>query len=617
MWVAQEGEHPVSGRATASARHGARAESAHGRRLARLRLPARWNYWAALSLAALTLVVTAALSYRGVDLELSKIVMSRRVAVAQLAAATLSATFDRLVDVTVSLATRVRFRELVAESKWTEAIEILRAVPADFPFVERLFLADAAGTLMADVPELPEVRGTSFAHRDWYQGARQGRPYVSPVYKRAAPPQINVFAVAAPIKRPDGSLAAILVLQVRADSFLEWAGGIDVGPDGFMYVTDSKGQVAFHTKYPDRGRIRDFSAAPVVQKLRRGERGVEIAADPFEREDSVSAYAPVARYGWGVVAQQPTRIAFAARNEQLHRLLGAYILIFLLCGALAYLAVRIVAQRKRAEQDLQSKAELERRVAERTVQLEMANKELESFSYSVSHDLRSPLRAISGFSKMMEEDYADRLDEEGQRLLKVIRDNSRRMGQLIDDLLAFSRLGRKPIAAAEVDMAEQARMTFTELTNGEDRTRLEMGPLPTVLGDAALLKQVWVNLLSNAVKFSGKRSQPVVEVTGCAEAAESIYCVKDNGTGFDMRYYDKLFGVFQRLHNPEEFPGTGVGLAIVQRVVTRHGGRVWAEGEEGKGAAFYFALPIDGVREPSASTQTNPMPKTTSGAVDD
>ncbi|MGQ0524630.1 MAG: sensor histidine kinase, partial [Betaproteobacteria bacterium] len=561
--------------------------------LPRLRLPARWGYWTLLLLAMAGLMATATLSYRAVDKELSDAAMSRRVAVAQLAAATLSATFDRLADVTVSLATRVRFSELVSAGKWGDAIQILRAVPADFPFVERLFLADGDGTLMADVPELPEVRGSNFAHREWYKGVRRrgGQAYVSPIYKRAAPPQIDVFAVAAPITRPDGSLAGILVLQVRAERFLEWISGIDLGPEGAVYVTDSAGQIAFHSKLLGQIGNRDFSAAPIVQKLRRGQQGVEVAADPLSEEPSVFAYAPVARYGWGVVAQQSARSAFAARDEQLRRLSIGYFLVFVLCGALIYLASRIVAQRNRAKEELQAKAELERLVAERTAALEMANKELESFSYSVSHDLRSPLRAVSGFARMLEEDYVDKLDGEGRRLIKVIRDNSRKMGQLIDDLLAFSRMSRKPIAIAEIDMAEQARTTFAEVAAGDARIRSEIAPLPPARGDTALLKQVWVNLISNAVKFSATRDEPLVQVTGRAESAENVYCVRDNGVGFDMAYYDKLFGVFQRLHSVEDFPGTGVGLAIVQRIVSRHGGRVWAESKEGEGAAFYFALP--------------------------
>jgi light-regulated signal transduction histidine kinase (bacteriophytochrome) len=234
-------------------------------------------------------------------------------------------------------------------------------------------------------------------------------------------------------------------------------------------------------------------------------------------------------------------------------------------------------------------------VRERTAQLEAANKELEAFSYSVSHDLRAPLRAIDGFSRIVQEDYAGKLNDEGRRLLGIIRDNSRKMAQLIDDLLEYSRLGRKPLSTAEIDMKRLVEKVLGELQmSGERPSRLEIGALPLAHGDAVLVKQAWANLLGNAVKFSSKRDRPLIEVNGHENGAENVYCVKDNGAGFDMKYYDKLFGVFQRLHSEEEFEGTGVGLAIVQRVVTRHGGRVWAEGKVDQGAAFYFSLPKGG-----------------------
>lgn len=591
MWAVEEGKRSIeSGATVAVVAARLPAPGQHGLRFPGW--PAHPLQWAALSLAAIALTALTALTYRALDQQLTDAVMSRRVAVAQLMATTVSATFDRLADLSVSLASRVRFRDLVHAGRWTEAMDILRGVPADFRFIERLFITDANGILMADLPEAAGVRGQSFAHRDWYKGVSAGRTaYLSPVYERSASPQINVFAVAAPITRSDGSLSGFLVLQFRSATFLEWIGGIDLGSDGLAYVTDSRGQIAFHSRLPATAEIQDISALPIVQRLRRGERGVEVHVDPLVKQESVSAYAPVARYGWGIIAQQPARTAFAARDDQLRRLLAGYALILLLFAGIAYLTFRIAMQRREATEHLKVKAELERLVSERTARLEVVNKELESFSYSVSHDLRSPLRAIVGFAKMLEEDYARILDEEGRRLLKVIQDNSRRMGQLIDDLLAFSRLGRKPLAAARVDMNEQVRTTIAELMAGTSCVRFDVTPLPDAMGDAALLKQVWTNLISNAIKFSGKRDQPVVAVSGEARIDGNVYCVKDNGVGFDMEYYNKLFGVFQRLHSADQYPGTGVGLAIVQRVVSRHGGRVWAEGKEDEGAAFYFSLP--------------------------
>lgn len=250
-----------------------------------------------------------------------------------------------------------------------------------------------------------------------------------------------------------------------------------------------------------------------------------------------------------------------------------------------------VAERQRAEQSI---AELNRELVRHATELEQVNRELESFSYSVSHDLRSPLRAIDGFSRMLEEDHAPQLDAEVRRLLAVVRDNARSMSRLIDDLLAFSRLGRAPLSLAVVDMQALARQAF-EKTLPDDASvspRLYLDELPPAEGDAALLQQVWLNLLSNAVKFSRDRERPEVRVGGRVDGDEKIYQVGDNGAGFDMRYYHKLFGVFQRLHRQEEFDGTGLGLAIVHRVITRHGGRVWAESRLGEGATFYFSLPI-------------------------
>lgn len=240
-----------------------------------------------------------------------------------------------------------------------------------------------------------------------------------------------------------------------------------------------------------------------------------------------------------------------------------------------------ISNRKRQEQIL-----LQQKQA-----LESVNKELEAFSYSVSHDLRAPLRAVGGFSKMLIEDYNDILDNEGKRLLKVIQQSAEKMGNLIDDLLSFSHLGRKEIRRTSINMVELVNNVLYEVNKvTPHHAQITIKPLPDALADAAMISLVWTNLLSNAIKYSSKVEKPYIEISSFDKEGINVYYIKDNGAGYDMQYAHKLFGVFQRLHTNEEFDGTGVGLATAKRIIQKHGGEIWAEGTEGSGATFYFTL---------------------------
>jgi PAS domain S-box-containing protein len=250
---------------------------------------------------------------------------------------------------------------------------------------------------------------------------------------------------------------------------------------------------------------------------------------------------------------------------------------------------RDVTAKKNAEEEIRS---LNKKLEKNVKQLEIVNNELEAFTYSVSHDLRAPLRAIHGYTKILEEEFVGKLSDDAKHMMQGVMNNAKKMGQLIDDLLALSRLGKKELNKRETDLTALANASLNELKKTMDtsKAKITINSLGSALVDPALVQQVFINLLNNAIKYSSKKEKPVIEAGVKEIGGEKTYYIKDNGTGFDMQYYNKLFGVFQRLHDSYEFEGTGVGLALVKRIVTRHGGKIWAEAEVDKGATFYFTL---------------------------
>ena len=268
-----------------------------------------------------------------------------------------------------------------------------------------------------------------------------------------------------------------------------------------------------------------------------------------------------------------------------------------------YVAIRAdITERKLAEESLlnaqkniiELNLDLEEKIKKRTEELKKSNEELESFSYSVSHDLRAPLRGIIGFASILEEEYAPKLDAEALRITAVIKQSTAKMGRLIDDLLSFSRMGRQDIMKTAVNMHTLVHEIVNDLAAQNKKSgdiSWNISELPSVNADVNTIRQVWINLISNAIKYSSNREHPAIEIGDVIKANETIFYIKDNGVGFDEEYKDKLFKVFQRLHDTDEFEGAGVGLALAQRIILRHGGRIWAEGKEDKGACFYFSLP--------------------------
>ncbi len=489
---------------------------------------------------------------------------------------------------------------------------------------------------------------TDLSYTAWYKKLlNTGRTTMSDLHISPATQRPTVV-IAVPVRRADQRIVGIWAGGIRLDQ-LSRVGkeeGEQEAPERYSYLTDGRGLVIAHqanAKYVLEQT--DFRSVPPVSAALAGQRGAMQFVNPIDGEDLLGAYLPLEEAGWAVVHVTPARLAdgpiVSLTRGIMATSLGMAVLLGLagvgvvrrIVGPLGQVAAAVQAfgrgdLKRRIE--VRTGDEIERlarefnrmatglsekevQLRERADQLEAANKELEAFSYSVSHDLRAPLRAMDGFSRILVEEYGSQIDPEARRYLHIVRDNTKQMGRLVDDLLAFSRLSRQAPQVHPLAPAELARDALKDLRAEQEGRQVDIifGELPVCQADSALLKQVFFNLLSNALKFTRKREVAVIEIgsttisdcklriadlpdppiqSAIPNLKSAVYFVRDNGVGFDMQYAHKLFGVFQRLHRSEEYEGTGVGLAIVQRIIHRHGGRVWAEAAVEQGATFYFTI---------------------------
>lgn len=546
-------------------------------------------------LLVLPVIALSIYVYFAAEREFTKAVLARREALSALASTIVQERFERLTDISLSFATRVQFRQLIGDKKWDQAIKILESAPKDFPYVERVFLADPNGNLLTDFPALPGVRGRSFADRDWYKGviSTQG-PYISNVYKRAAQPQYNVVAVATPIKEAETKkIIGILVLQVKLDTILEWTKNIKVGERGFIYVVDRNGIVAAHPSFSPQGETIDFSSVAEIKKALSDGKGVEVLYNEIDREERVVAFETVPRYGWIVVAAEPSKYAFAQRDRDLRTTVIIFSVISLVNAFLIYFILRTVAKLRSSEANLASAND----------RLKDLDRLKDDFVSIASHELRTPMTAIKGFvSMILDGDYGP-VSTSLKEPLKDIGISTQRLIDLVNDLLNVSRIqaGRLKHELSEFSMNEIVKEVVASLQPIAKSKNLELltGEIPNNLVQADLnhVKQVINNLVGNSLKFTKRGS---IKLSGVIDKDMCKIYVEDTGIGISLDDQKKLFGKFAQLNQNMGNTGTGLGLYISREIIRKLGGDMWLEKSEvGKGSTFCFTLPLVNTKKAS------------------
>ncbi|HEX8988373.1 MAG TPA: ATP-binding protein [Rhodocyclaceae bacterium] len=464
------------------------------------------------------------------------------------------------------------------------------------PEIESLRATDANGNVYYGVGANAR---TNLADRDFFIAARDrpdaGLIVGKPVFARIAKKWVIVFARR--LETADARFAGVVYVNLALDRLSGEFAALDIGASGSASLRD--GDLGVIVRVPESHPLEQIigsrAVSPqLVELVRAGKSsGNYLAPTGFDQVERAAAFRRLDPYPLYVLIGIAEDDYLAVWRQEAYAAAAAMLLFALVTLSSAWLLLRAWHRQQEAAEELaHSRDELELRVGERTAQLAAANKELEEFSYSMSHDMRTPLRAIDGYATILLEDYRDRLDDEGRRLLRELSRNAGRMGHLIDDILRFLGMARRKVKYAVVDVAAVAGEVFAELSAADGRpVRFTVGPAPVAWADHDMVKLLLAELIGNSLKFASGDREPLIEVGGSEADGENRYYVRDNGVGFDMRYGDKLFKVFERLHGPGQYEGTGIGLAMAKRIAERHGGRVWAEGVEGRGATFRFSLP--------------------------
>lgn len=526
------------------------------------------------SIILIFFAILGILNYIQTKNNLTELVLSRRLSISHLASKILEERFERLIAVGVSSVNSKTFLDYFDDGNWKDAISEVEKNVEEFDYIGRIYLVDSFGKETASFPESLTSIGKDFTYRDWYQGAmKDKRPYVSKIYKATFEPHFNVFAVAVPVKGVDQEILGILVMRVNIDPFFKWVKDIEIGEDGFIFVTDQAGVISYHPKFPPDGDMIDFSSVPAIQKGLTGERGIDVLFNPIEQINRLSTYEKVLNSGWAVAITQPVQIAFAARSVQLRQIVVVYSAALLLFLFIFYLLFRI---RKKEEEIFNLKDE---------------------FVAITSHELRSPICVVNIEMDLLLSGRYGEINKKQKEKLLTAKDHLQRLNLIINDLLDIAKIeaGKMEMQKELVDIGELIKEIIKTFMTEAGQKSLDLRMfLPekkiNINIDPGKIRQVFYNLVKNSIKFT---DAGYIEV-GVKEFDEEIQCyVSDTGVGISKEELPLAFNKFQQLKSKtkNKTKGTGLGLAISKAIITSHGGKIWIESEQGKGAKFIFSLP--------------------------